>query len=301
MKRPPDCTVVSSMRYLNYGNLICGGIFLFVVFLPGETAKIDDSTIYLLYGVFTVVTIIAIVLLSLLRMPEVKPKPKIPQAQVFKSLFQLMVTKPIICLLITSAFTGIQLSFWSGVYPTSIGFTQKLHANTRLIVALNAIAQGSGQATGGFLFGILSSKIRKLSREYVVLISTVIYLLVSVLIYINLPLVAPFAPTDQVGIIKPEIWIALTCGYFLGIGDAVLNTQITSFIITKYTEQNTEVFSLYKFSQHFFAFAGFFYGPRLHLGYQLTLLAVGSVVGCVAFFLAEHSTKKTAKVEVVKN
>ncbi|KAI6195117.1 UNC93-like protein MFSD11 [Aphelenchoides besseyi] len=283
--------------------LICGGIYLCVIFLPGETetTKIDDFTIYLLYGVFTVVTIVAIILLSFLRMPKEKPKPKIPQAQLFKSLFELMATKPIFCLLITSGFTGMQLSFWSGVYPSSIGFTQKLHTNTRIIVALNAIAQGSGQATGGFLFGILSSKIRKLSRECVVLISTFIYLFVSAVIYINLPLDAPFAPTDQIGIIEPKIWIALTCGYFLGVGDAILNTQITSFIITKYTEQNTEVFSLYKFSQHFFAFAGFFYGPRLHLGYQLTLLAVGSVVGCVAFFLAEYSTKKTETVEIVKN
>lgn len=51
-------------------------------------------------------------------------------------------------LIVAFMYTGIELSFWSGIYPSSIGFTEKLHSNTKIIVALNAITQGLGQATG---------------------------------------------------------------------------------------------------------------------------------------------------------
>lgn len=46
------------------------------------------------------------------------------------------------------AYTGFELTFWSGIYPTSISFTQKLGKNTLTLLAFNAIAQGLGQATG---------------------------------------------------------------------------------------------------------------------------------------------------------
>lgn len=157
-------------------SLSCGGLFLFFVFNSGSSS-ISDRTIHVIYGVFTSVTALGIILLGLLRMPSTidetrETAPSLPPAQeiqltqwellrmncffsfkltnVFnlESTLKLCTTKRMLLLIVAFMYTGIELSFWSGIYPTCISFTEKLAPNTKIIVALNAITQGLGQATG---------------------------------------------------------------------------------------------------------------------------------------------------------
>jgi hypothetical protein len=58
--------------------------------------------------------------------------------------------KPVFLLMIPSAYSGIELSFLTGIYPSCIGFTKQLSDNTKIIIGLNAITQGLGQMTGTF-------------------------------------------------------------------------------------------------------------------------------------------------------
>ncbi|KAI6216802.1 UNC93-like protein MFSD11 [Aphelenchoides fujianensis] len=222
----------------------------------------------------------------------IQKKETITQTELLKSSFRLLSTEAIVFLMITSAYSGIVLSFWSGIFPSCIGFTRRLHENTRMIVAFNAIFTGVGQATGGFLFGILSSKTRLLGRGPVVVAGTCIHLLVFFGVYVNFPAVAPLSPNDEVGMIEPQVWITLACGFFLGFGDALLNTQIFSLIISEYPKQTAQVFSLNKFFQHLLTCAAFVYGARLRLDAQLLMLGVGGTVGCVAFLLCERSIRR---------
>lgn len=53
-------------------------------------------------------------------------------------------------LTIVFAYTGVELSFWSGIYPTCISHTLKLASNTKVVMAINAITQGAGQAVCRF-------------------------------------------------------------------------------------------------------------------------------------------------------
>ena len=136
-----------------------GGIFLYLVFRNTEDEDdISDSTIKLVYGICIIVTAVGVIVLALLRIPNSVRNPPTDTehltsttttfVQRMKSTYNLLRTKRMIFLVISFAYTGIGLSFWTGIYPTSISFTKKLASNTKVIVAFNAIAQGLGQMTG---------------------------------------------------------------------------------------------------------------------------------------------------------
>jgi hypothetical protein len=59
-------------------------------------------------------------------------------------------------------YTGIVLSFWSSIYPTSIVNTELFQVNQgidpKVLLALNAITQGLGQTSCEFSFNFAKSK-----------------------------------------------------------------------------------------------------------------------------------------------
>lgn len=59
-------------------------------------------------------------------------------------------------LIVVFAYTGIELSFWSSVYPTCISNTKAL-GNPKTLAALTTIAMGIGQGICNLIFiqGIL--------------------------------------------------------------------------------------------------------------------------------------------------
>lgn len=90
-------------------------------------------------------------------------------------------------LILAFAYTGIELSFWSGIYPTCIGNTKILGYNTKSLLALNAISQGCGQFVSGLIFGILSSKTGRLGRDRIVFFGALVHFVAFIAIYINFP------------------------------------------------------------------------------------------------------------------
>lgn len=56
--------------YYSKFSLIFGGIFLYTVFSFKESDVIDESTVTILYGVFTGVTVFGVIVLALLRIPR---------------------------------------------------------------------------------------------------------------------------------------------------------------------------------------------------------------------------------------
>uniref|UniRef100_A0A915EGB9 UNC93-like protein MFSD11 n=1 Tax=Ditylenchus dipsaci TaxID=166011 RepID=A0A915EGB9_9BILA len=257
--------------------------------------KINDETMHILYGVFTVMTLIGIVILGALRLPTtVVPnistesgienilEPQLPlqethltHMQVIGSTIRLTLTKRMLLMAIAFAYSGVELSFWSAIYPTCITSTSKLVTNTALVpntktlLGLNAIAQGLGQASS-------------------VILGALVHLVAFIGIFINFPALAPLYPTDSTGLIEPRVSLALFCGFLLGFGDACWNTQIFAFLITKYSSKSAQAFSLFKFFQSLLTCAAFFYSSTLMLQYHLAILVVGAVIACTAFFLAER-------------
>ena len=69
--------------------------------------------------------------------------------QVFLSAFKLMATPKMLMLAVTFGYTGMMLTFRSGVYGTSIGFTKNFGDNAKSLVGLHGIIVGAGGIVGG--------------------------------------------------------------------------------------------------------------------------------------------------------
>lgn len=46
------------------------------------------------------------------------------------------------------AYSGIELSFWSGIYPSCVAFTKKLETDTTTLLALTVLFVGLGHSAG---------------------------------------------------------------------------------------------------------------------------------------------------------
>ncbi|KAK0405416.1 hypothetical protein QR680_017981 [Steinernema hermaphroditum] len=273
-----------------------GGIFLYLVFRNGGS-HISDNTVKTLYGVFTALSIIGVITIALLRTPpRVASGENVDEAlghgQLLISTFKLMITPEMILMAFVFIYTGVELSFWSGIYPTCISFTKKFGTNTNALLGLNAMAQGLGHFTGGLFFGILGDKTRRWGREPIICLATAVHIATLAGVYANIPSNAPLEKTDDTSLIEPSIPLALVCGGLLCFADACWNTQIYGFLVDNFKGKSAQAFAIYKFYQSGLACAAFFYGSKLQLEWHLVILAVTVVLGAISFFLAEHLMRR---------
>lgn len=145
---------------------------------------------------------------------------------------------------------GLELSFFSGVYSSSVGFTLLIGDSAKRLVGLSGICIGIGEVFGGILFGLLGSKTIKYGRDPIVIVGCVIHLVAFLLIFLNLPDEAPFQDTKAIGFFSPPLpSVALLCSFLLGLGDAHFNTQIYSMLGGVFAEKSAAAFALFKFTQ----------------------------------------------------
>ncbi|KAG6445872.1 hypothetical protein O3G_MSEX004166 [Manduca sexta] len=240
-------------------SMFFGNLFVFIKF-QGKT-HIDVETRNVVFGALTGVCAVGIVFLLLLR-PTRRAPPALDDAKVeivthdaegpleaFKGALKLFCTKDMLLLSITFIYTGIELSFFSGVYSPSIGFTLQMGENAKQLVGLSGVFIGMGEVLGGALFGILGSKTTRWGRDPIVIMGYVIHLTSFFLIFINLPMVAPFGDTNEISYINPSPYLAMFCSFLLGFGDACFNTQIYSILGGNYSDNSTSAFALFKFTQ----------------------------------------------------
>ncbi|CAD6187451.1 unnamed protein product [Caenorhabditis auriculariae] len=256
-------------------SLLGGGIFLFLVFHQSNTTdNISTSTVNTLYSIFSVMSLVSVVVLALLRTPvykEVKTE-KTDYKLLLASTFKLMFTKRMFLL----AF--------------------KLGNNTNSLLALNSITTGVGQIVAGLLFGLLGDKTKKIGKDSIVFLGTIVHLITFALVYINFPSNAPLRKTDDIGgLITPNVVIALLCGGLLGFGDACWNTQIYSLLCDCYPNLSSQAFALFKFYQSGLACAAFFYSPNLQLQWHLVILVLTSLIAAACFFSSFKDITISAK------
>lgn len=313
----------------------CGGIFLLVVFLAQNDQQhttFKQSTVMLLYSAFSAVTLLGVIVLALLRLSPINNRRSVSaspteqldpinpanqtlsdnqQTQSFshldmlKSTLRLAITRRMLIFSVAFMYTGVVLSFWSSIYPTCIVNTELFQVNhgldPKVLLALNAILQGLGQTSSGFLFGILDSRTRLIGRNRIVLLGSLVHLLAFVGIYANFSADAPLGKTlDQGMLILPSIFLALLCGFLIGFGDACWNTQIYALLIAKYPIRSAQAFSLFKFFQSLLTGAAFFYSTLLSLEWHLLILVIGCVFGFFAFLLVEKMPRQEGDDNLVE-
>ncbi|CAH4032569.1 UNC93-like protein MFSD11 [Pieris brassicae] len=287
-------------------SLFFGNLFVFIKF-QGKT-HIDLETRNVVFGALTAVSAVGIVFLLLLRPTrrapaiddvkcEIVAEPEGP-LDAFKGAIKLFCTRDMIFLSAAFIYTGVELSFFSGVYSPSIGFTLAMGENVKQLVGLSGVFIGMGEVLGGALFGILGNKTTRWGRDPIVIMGYFIHMTSFFLIFINLPNVAPFGDTMDTSYITPSSYLAMLCSFLLGFGDACYNTQIYSILGGKYSDNSTSAFALFKFTQSLAAAACFFYSSKALLSVQLGVLAVLASIGTAAFCRVEWSDRARSRLAV---
>lgn len=282
-------------------SMFCGNLLVFFLF-QGKT-HIDESTRTLVFSILGGVAVIGIVFLLTLKkpssfnvdsaddgIPEIKQSPK----QAFVGAMRLFLTKRMLLLSVSFIYTGLALSFFSGVYGASIGFTTAIGESAKQLVGLNGVFLGVGEVLGGVAFGLLGKQTAKWGRDPIVITGFIIHIISYFLVFMNLPDVAVFGDTDQVSYFNPPIpSIAMLCSFLLGLGDACYNTQIYSMLGGVFAKNSAEAFSIFKFSQSVATALSFVYSTHFGLRVQLAILLVSGILGTMCFCLVEWSVKRS--------
>ncbi|XP_031416754.1 UNC93-like protein MFSD11 [Clupea harengus] len=207
----------------------------------------------------------------------------------FKKALKLFVTKEMLLLSTSIAYTGLELTFYSGVYGTSIGAMTVFGDSAKSLIGLSGICIGIGEILGGGVFGMLN-KCNRLGRNPVVLLGLITHFVAFFLIFLNIASDAPIAPeegTHLQAFITPSVEVALLCSFLLGFGDSCFNTQLLSIVGYMFREDSAPAFAVFKFIQSIMAAVAFLYSNYLLLHWQLLILVVMGFLGTLTFFLAE--------------
>lgn len=238
--------------------MLIGNIFVFFQFQGKD--HIDETTRNIVFTGLISVAIVGVVFFGLLQRvhhTEINRDRDLDYDEcensvfdAFKNAVRLFFTREMLLLSITFLYTGFELSFYSGVYSTSIGFTLKMGEIAKQLVGLSGICIGIGEISGGVLFGLLGTKTIKYGRDPIVIMGFIVHLISFLMIYLNIPDSAPLNNTQDVGIFDPPLpWLALLCSVLLGFGDACFNTQIYSMLGGAFASNSVAAFAVFKFTQ----------------------------------------------------
>ncbi|KAF7663501.1 hypothetical protein LDENG_00208290 [Lucifuga dentata] len=208
----------------------------------------------------------------------------------FRMILQLLKTKTILLLSACMAYSGLELSFYSGVYGTCIGAITQFGAAAKGLIGISGIVVGIGEIVGGGLFGLLC-KNNRFRRTSVVFLGMIVHFIAFYLIFLCVPDDAPVVfktTTQNTPYLTPSVSIALLCSFLLGLGDSCFNTQLYSILGCVYAEQSMPAFAIFKFIQSVFAAVAFFYSGYLLLSWQLLLMVILGFTGTLCFFVAER-------------
>ncbi|KAF1517027.1 UNC93-like protein MFSD11, partial [Eudyptula albosignata] len=287
-------------------SLFFGNLYIYFAW-QGKT-HISESDRRTVFIALTVISLVGTVLFFLIRKQEDMKTPgeedstneilgdsssaqnKMTRAvAAFKKSIKLSFTKEIMLLSVTTAYTGLELTFFSGVYGTCIGAVNRFGSEEKSLIGLSGIFIGVGEILGGGIFGLLS-KNNRFGRNPVVMLGIVVHFIAFYLIFFNMPNDAPIAPmegTDDVSYMIPSKEVAIFCSFLLGLGDSCFNTQLLSILGFLYSEDSAPAFAIFKFVQSICAAVAYFYSNYFLLQWQLLIMVVVGFFGTITFFTVE--------------
>ncbi|CAJ1075923.1 UNC93-like protein MFSD11 [Xyrichtys novacula] len=215
----------------------------------------------------------------------------------FVKACKMFVTKEMLLLGTSIGYTGLELTFYSGVYGTCIGAMTRFGKDAKSLIGISGIFIGIGEILGGGIFGMLN-KCNRFGRNPVVLLGLITHFVAFYLIFLNIARDAPLAPeagTELQAYIMPSVAVALLCSFLLGFGDSCFNTQLLSIIGFMFRDNSAPAFAVFKFIQSIMAAIAFFYSNYLLLHWQLLILVVMGFLGSMTFFMAEAHAESSRR------
>lgn len=295
-------------------SLFIGNLFVYFMF---KSEHIEKSVRWTVVIVLIGLAVFGTIILALLRQPSqrlalgeaegvssadkelhipepAKEKPLLAAWYALRDAFSLFVTSKMLFLSFTFIYTGLQLTFFSAVYASSIGFTKAMGESRKRLIGLSGIFVGIGEVVGGTLFGIFASKVSEAcGGSPVVIIGCITHLFAFISIYLNLPNSAPFIDTDEKSFIEPSPVLAMAGSLALGFGDACFNTQVYSLLGVLFAVESASAFALFKFCQSVAAAVSFAYSSKAGLHVQLLILVISIIIGTTTFVSVERKERNS--------
>ncbi|KFD64590.1 hypothetical protein M514_12954 [Trichuris suis] len=293
-------------------SLPTGGLFLYSQFL-NSSGDIDPNSVRVIFIAFTCMSAMGALILALLKpvrgenvaesLLECGSEQEFPSVanaaittvrsriSIFneaKETLKMLKHSKMLLLCVVFLYSGMLLTFWSGVYGTCISFTSQFTTPTKLLLAWNVVFVGIGETSGAFVVSLLSKKIESYGRPAVVIFGASLNVAAFFLIFLMLPSASPFAPTNDLSYLLPSDYVALLCSMLLGFGDSCWNTQIYATLGKQYAEESTRAFSLFKLVQSLAAAVTFCYSSHVVLHWQLAALALFCLVASMAYAKVEN-------------
>merc|ERR1711936_310537 len=273
---------------------LIGNIFAFFMFNGQEYISGHVRTTVGI--VLLVITLSGVAVMALLRPTSWDTTSSRDQAtspsKALRDSFSLFLTTDMLLLSITFFYTGLQLSIWSGVYPTSVGFFGGLGTERKALATIALISIAAGEVIGGATFGFFGHLTAKRGRDPIVVLGFILSMLAYFLTFLAIPNSANLNETEELAFIDPNRYLIIFIAFLLGFSDACFNTQITSILGGVFKEQSSSAFAIFKFMQSLSAAIAFFYSPYLSLQWQLLFAVVFDVLGTITFCKVEWAAQK---------
>ncbi|XP_077315405.1 UNC93-like protein MFSD11 [Lithobates pipiens] len=292
-------------------SMLFGNLYIYIAW-KGE-ASISDRDRRTLFIALTVISLVGTFLFFLIRTPasntiqlsedddgssdilesNLPSQGNVSKAtDAFVKSLKLSITKEMLLLSVSMAYTGFELTFYSGVFGTCIGAINWFGADAKSLIGLSGIFVGLGEVLGGAVFGLLSKNSR-FGRNPVFLFGLVVHFLAFYLIFLSIPTDAPIASRDGTysrAYVDPSKILSMFCSFLLGLGDSCFNTQLLSILGTLYSDDSAPAFAIFKFVQSISAAVAFFYSNYLLLQWQLLIMVIFGFFGTISFFFVEWGT-----------
>ena len=216
---------------------------------------------------------------------------------VSRSLVQclkLLFTRDMMLLSLTFLYSGLEISYWAGVLPSSVSFTMALGEERKSLMGVASILVSIGSMVGGLMLIALKQMVNRRGRYIVIVLGVLTHLTSYLLSWLHLPHLAPLGDTDTAPLlgVQPTMWSVLVMALLMGLGDAAFNTQIISLVSSQYCDQSAEAFALVKLVQSVGVSLGFATSTKVGLYWQLLVLSISSVAGSVGFIIVEKKSRK---------
>lgn len=274
---------ISIFYSVHQTSLLIGNLFIFF-YMSGEPYYCPEIRQLIIYTFLGFVIVGVLVLMAIPYRPSKEDLAVLDPLYDFTDFF---LSTEFALLTVIFIYSGIHVTFYSGVYGNAVGFTENLGSNFKQDSSLVGIFIGAGQIIGNYIFGIVLAK-RFQRKTPLITAGCLINLLAYVLIYLNLPDSAVVTDTMEDAIIESSIGLCCFCGFLMGIGDSSITLHIYTHIMTYYYTQAPAAFALFKFVQSLAQGVAFVYVPFTGLHTQILILAIVGVLGTLLFSISDY-------------
>ncbi|KAK5983381.1 UNC93 protein MFSD11 [Trichostrongylus colubriformis] len=293
---------------VGHTSMLVGGIALLLVFniIPADISEktthfrsFSENHIQAIYGTLFGLSLISTIIFALLptkqydsiasNSPRIIPSFK----DQLKGLAKTSIHPNMILLTFTFLHMGLLVSFFLGIYPTTLSFTASLSQDV-YIVALYSCSAGLAEVSSGIFVRPLIKKCRSYKLIVTVALHFGTVIAALTLFQLSVPERSTIEPThDNALWFTPSRILACTFGFLVGMADFTLTMARAVICQKAVPHHRIEVFSLTRIHQCIASCIVLILSPYMTVTIWTIVLSTSLLIGCTCFVIVIRRTNDT--------